>query len=171
MTHDELKILFEYNPESGEFIRKVIYHRQAGTVGCNRVITSTNLHGYHTVGIRGKVHLVHRLVWLYMTGNEPDGQIDHIDGNKQNNRWSNLRVVSSVDNSRNRGVRKDNVSGATGVTRIKRSGKYVARIGSGQTYRHLGTFDTFDEALLVRKNAESIHGYHPNHGERPSWEK
>lgn len=167
ITQATVRTMFHYSPDIGTFKRIKFNHRQIGLVQCDREINSKNAHGYSTVGHLGKVFLVHRLIWLYMTGEYPIGEIDHIDGDKQNNKWENLRLVTSKDNSCNRGIRLDNSSGVTGVTKIKKSGKYVVRIGQ----IHIGTFNTLEEATIARKHAEGTFGYHPNHGERPSWRK
>ncbi len=82
-----------------------------------------------------------------------DEQIDHIDKNKQNNSISNLRLVNRCQNNQNKSIRKDNRSGATGVTILK-NGKFKATIQAYYKKTNLGTFDTFEEAVAARKKAE-----------------
>lgn len=111
--------------------------------------------------------LVHRLVWLYMTGEHPNGEIDHINGNRKDNRWENLRLVTAFENARNQGERKDNTSGCRGVTR--NGAGWLVRISHKGVRYHLGTFRDKNEAIAVRKQAERDLNYHPNHAKRESW--
>ncbi len=108
--------------------------------------------GYRRIKIDGKRYQSARLAWLYMTGEFPEGEIDHIDRNPLNDAWTNLRVVSKSRNQWNKGVRIDNKSGISGVrfdgskwrVEIKIKGKGV----------HLGLYNTFDDAVAARKLAE-----------------
>jgi hypothetical protein len=103
-----------------------------------------------------------------MTGEFPEDQVDHIDGNGLNNIWTNLRPVTRGENNKNIRKRADNTSGTTGVYWDKRSRKWQVKIKLLGCYKHLGLFDSKEDAIAVRKAAEVFYGFHENHGtERP----
>lgn len=105
----------------------------------------------------------HRVIWKLVTGVAAD-EIDHIDGNRLNNRWKNLRSVPSGFNQRNSSRRSDNTTGMTGV--VRRGERWIAQIGLGGTTVHIGVFDTMRAAVFARKEAETTHGFHRNHGKK-----
>jgi hypothetical protein len=100
--------------------------------------------------------LAHRVAWKIMTGVDPT-EIDHIDGNRGNNKWSNLRDGTRSDNLRNVSLKRNNKSGSMGVSFSKRQQKWIASIW-------LGSFDSKEEAIEIRKKYEALLGYHANHG-------
>ena len=91
-------------------------------------------------------------------------QIDHIDGNRENNVISNLRLVNNRENTMNRRKRNDNTSGITGVSWDKNAGKWQAYINKDGRRQPLGVFEDKFEAICTRKSAENRLGYHENHG-------
>ena len=103
--------------------------------------------GYRIIGINGGRYSAQQLAFLYMTGMSPK-IVDHKDRNPLNNKWSNLRASNKSLNSINSKVRSDNTTGVTGV--IRKSPGYIARIGQ----KHIGAFDTLEEAATARKQAE-----------------
>lgn len=109
-----------------------------------------------------KNFFAHRVIWALAYGQWPDGEIDHIDGNKKNNAISNLRCVTRSQNARNLPLPSNNKSGRIGVRRI--GDKFGAHISAEGRCVHLGTFETFDAAVAARAAAEKAHGYHPGHG-------
>ncbi len=144
LTADVLRQFLRYDPQSGEFtwIKKT---------GCKTVIGSCagsrrSINGYSYISIFRTFYLAHRLAWLYMTGSWPDAQIDHVDGNRKNNRWDNLRDIPMAGNAQNRRVpRVDCSTGVIGV--VKKGRGFAARITyDGGKRRYLGTFDTSEEA-------------------------
>jgi phosphoglycolate phosphatase-like HAD superfamily hydrolase len=114
-------------------------------------------------GIKGQKYLAHRVIWKMVYGFDPEG-VDHIDGNPSNNRINNLREASQIVNGRNAKTRKNNTSGAMGVRWEASRNKWIARIHDNYRSRHIGCFDTFEEALAARKQAERELGFHENHG-------
>ena len=138
-----LREAIHYDPDTGVFTWRIDAARsvKAGTVaGCveKRI-------GYCTIGIKGKVYKAHRLAWLYVTGEWPDGLIDHINGVKHDNRFVNLRVVNETGNSQNiRKPNKRNKSGFMGVIFFQR--KWRANITHKRKTRWLGDFETPEEA-------------------------
>lgn len=125
-------------------------------------LESLNGKGYLCGRIKGRAYLAHRVVWASTFGEMPNAEIDHINGDKSDNRISNLRMADRVLNCRNAARRTDNTSGATGVTRSGNA--WLARIGTGKDRITLGSFDTLDEAIAARKVAERSLGYSVRHG-------
>ena len=118
--------------------------------------------GYAVVRIEYKLYLVHRVMWFMAHRKWPADQIDHIDGVKANNGLGNLREATSLENHRNLGLSRKNTSGHMGVVRVKSGWK--AQIKDGVTTRHIGRYDTIEEAASAWRAAADRIGYHPNHG-------
>ena len=124
--------------------------------------------GYLGGTLFGTKVMAHRVIWKMITGQEADN-IDHINGVRSDNRWSNLREVTTMGNAKNAAIRSNNTSGVVGVTWTPRfGGKWVAQIVADGQAKFLGQFDDFDEAVRVRKAAERQYGFHPNHGRAAS---
>jgi hypothetical protein len=144
LTAQRLRELLHYDPETGEFLWRTTGkgRRQdcrAGTIESPR--------GYVFINIDGRIWRSHRLAWLYVHGEWPKQQIDHINGNKTDNRIANLRDVSSGENTQNRSAPlSNNKSGFLGVTWKKTLGRWVANICHCGTPQYLGAFDTPEEA-------------------------
>jgi len=115
--------------------------------------------GYRKVYFDRRVYYTHRLIWKLLYGEDPV-EIDHINGNRSDNRITNLRSVSHLENTRNSKRRSGNTSGVTGVFWLKDRSKW--RVSISQEL--LGEFNKFEDAVAARKQAEKEHGYHPNHG-------
>lgn len=121
--------------------------------------------GYRYVVIFAKKYSAHRVAWAIQTGSWPKEQIDHINGERGNNRLDNLRDVPQFLNSRNAAVNKRNPSGVVGVSRCPQCPNvWLASIYIFNRKIHLGRFDTKEEAVAARKAAEKVAGFHPNHG-------
>lgn len=122
--------------------------------------------GYREGHVLRRSLKAHRAAWAIMTGEWPDGFIDHINGKRADNRWANLRVVTNSENLRNARMRADNLSGCNGVGWHRASGKWRARITVANKQVHLGTFDTKDAAIAARTEAERGRGFTTRHGRR-----
>ncbi len=120
--------------------------------------------GYRHGGLLNEKLLAHRAVWALSTGRWPTATIDHVNGNRQDNRIENLRDVPHVQNCRNQPLSKANTSGVTGVSLVRGRGKYVATICVDGKTVHLGKFATLAEAAHARQAANAAHGFHDNHG-------
>lgn len=120
--------------------------------------------GYVRVGINYTNHLAHRLAWVLAHGSEPEGSIDHIDGDGLNNRLSNLRVVTARQNQQNQAKRIDNKSGVTGVFYRADRGKWMASIRVNGKSQSIGHFDSMQDAATARQQTERALGFHENHG-------
>jgi hypothetical protein len=108
----------------------------------------------------GTVMLAHRLAWACYYGDWPEDQVDHINGNKRDNRIDNLRSVSNQENHKNCPMRRDNTSGVNGVYLDKRSGSWVARVAD----RYVGTFRDLNDAKSAVETAREHDGYTRRHG-------
>lgn len=151
LTQLELKANLHYNPETGIFTWiKGRSNIKAGTIAGSL----SKKYGYNYITINNNMYFAHRLAWLYMEGYFPETDIDHINRDRNDNRFKNLRVVSRLCNSRNSGISKNNISGVTGVSINSSDGKWVAQIGVNYKHINLGLFDDFKDAVLARWNAE-----------------
>jgi hypothetical protein len=141
ITQSRLKELYQYSPDTGEFIRLT----SAGGYKKFTVAGSIDTYGYAQVSIDGKKVLAHRLAWLYMHGSLPKDEIDHKNGNRADNRIDNLRESDRQSNNHNsRIARKTSESGVLGVS--KKDGKFQARITLNRKQIYLGFFNTKEEA-------------------------
>jgi len=120
--------------------------------------------GYKHGSLMGKKCLAHRVVWFLHHGSWPDDQVDHINGDRSDNRIENLRAVSNLVNGRNRRKSVRNSSGITGVYWCPEQSKWRASICVDGKLKHLGRFDTIEAAASARKRAEMVNSFHPNHG-------
>lgn len=151
LTQAELKQLLHYDPETGLFTRLTSPSTNA-KVGD---IAGWNSCGYVRIKLNKKMYMAHRLVWLYMYGKFPDHQIDHINHNRSDNRLCNLRAVTHQQNQWNPQRRKDNTSGYIGVRFHKAAQKYTATICCNKKNRHIGCFDTLEQANLAYLKAKA----------------
>lgn len=160
LTQAYLQKLFDYNETTGIVTARVPRkNRPAGTVLGS--LGSSN--GYMDIGIDGKKYLLHRIIWLYQTGVMPE-QVDHINHNKLDNTWSNLREVCNTTNTRNGSLSKNSVSKVNGVNYMKSLSKYRAYIMVNRKHIHLGVFEDINDAIAARKQADIDYGFHDNHG-------
>jgi hypothetical protein len=134
--------------------------RRAGT----RALTAINK-GYCIGSLLGLNVSAHRVIWKMHTGKEPT-EIDHINGDRTDNRMENLRAASRVANSRNLGLARNNRSGATGVHWGAREEKWIVRIKVAGHYWHIGSFTELAAAIKARKSAQERFGFSKNHGGR-----
>ena len=173
LTQEYVHECFDYNSKTGDLIwlnrprhhftrdstQKLINGRFSG-----RVAGFLSGQGYRSVSLSNTSFLASRVIHLYMTGALPNGEIDHINHDRDDNRWENLRVVSRKQNCRNVSIRKTNKYGATGVHFCDLARKWRAQIGFNNRRIALGTYDDFETALRARRDAEVRYGFHPNHG-------
>lgn len=110
----------------------------------------------------------HRVVFALATGRNPNGEIDHINGDPSDNRISNLREVSPGQNARNMALNRRNTSGVPGVVFRRREKAWSASIGHLGRKVWIGLFPTKDEAITARRQRERELGYSENHGLRKS---
>lgn len=149
ISQNELKDLFSYDPLSGFLCWKngrsnMVKGSRAGCV---------NKSGYMIITINSKSYRLSRVIWIFMFGSIPDGfYIDHINGNKTDNRLCNLRVVSNKQNQENRPAPRNTTSGYRGVNWHSSYKKWMARICHNKKRETIGFFDTAEEAYQAYKN-------------------
>lgn len=151
LTKEQLQLMLNYDPETGDFEWnfKINQAKKAGI--CND-------EGYITIRIAGKKFQASRLAWLYMTGNHPEHEVDHIDKNPSNNKWKNLREATHLQNSGNRKIRGTNKTGHRGVYEAK-NGRFQVSITHNHIHHHLGVFDTkLEAALAYEEKAKELRG-------------
>jgi hypothetical protein len=153
LSQERLKEVLHYDPATGDFTWLVSRHhsrvgRRAGSLQSN---------GYVHVKVDCGTYGAHRLAWFYMTGEWPDDQIDHIDRDKANNRWENLRPATNLQNIANRGSWSK--SGFKGVYKPIGRNDYRTEIRINGKRKLLGYFKTPEEAHAVYvKAANDVHG-------------
>lgn len=143
-TQEKIKTLYWYDKETGVFRARFGYngHKPWRTVG------RTETKGYLQIAVDKKLYMAHRLAWIYVTGEDPSGyQIDHIDMNKSNNAFSNLRLVSNKQNCENRKFNSRNKTGCRGV--YEQGGRFVAEICHNYKRIKIGRFDTLEQAAAA----------------------
>jgi len=145
LTAARLREVLDYNPQTGAFYWRVF--RSGRAVQGQQAARAPRGSGYATIFVDGHLYAAHRLAWLHVTGSWPTGLVDHKDGVKANNAFSNLRDVSHGVNLQNqRKARVDNLLGLLGVTHHPKNNKFQARITLDKKTRSLGYFKTADEA-------------------------
>lgn len=147
LTSEELKSLFHYDPETGVFTRKGGGRPKVGCVS----------HGYLIIWTAGKKYRAHVLAWLYVHGEIPSVQVDHINLDKLDNRIGNLRLATSSQQTAHMRMKQTNSSGAKGVVVRKRSKPYDAAVHVNGKYIFLGAFATLDEAAHTYNKAAIEH--------------
>ena len=153
--------LLRYEPETG----KLYWISDRRNAKAGDEVGSQRKDGYLNVVALGRSYLAHRLAWFLYYGDYPNGQLDHINGIRVDNRILNLRVVFPFENNRNQKRNRRNTSGVCGVSWFKRTLKWRATIqDDNYRFKHLGYFDTLEEAAKARKEAEEKYGFHENHG-------
>ena len=149
LTH--LKDALDYNADTGVFTWKI---KRRGSRGIGSVAGSPHGSGYVSISYQRKPYLAHRLAVAFATGEWPDGQVDHANGVRADNRISNLRVTDSITLHRaNSSGNARNQTGFKGVGVHKATGRYQARIGFEGKSLFLGLFDTPQEAAAAYAGA------------------
>lgn len=145
-TVEEVRRTVSYDPATGVLTRlrrdDMPANVNARTVG--KPAGNLTDHSYSRIWIGPKQHLAHRLAWVLMTGEWPSLYIDHIDGDRNNNRWNNLRLATRGQNAVNSRVRAS--SGLKGVYLPKKGRSWVAQISINRKNHYLGTYPTAKQA-------------------------
>lgn len=138
LTRDQVLENLRYERHTGQFYRKRPGRGFSAGVpaGCD------NGRGYIRISVERQYVLAHRLVWLVETGRWPVGELDHINRDRKDNRFDNLREVSRSENLLNTSVRSSNVSGVKNVNWDKARKKWVAQVRRNGTQYNLGRYDT-----------------------------
>jgi hypothetical protein len=153
LTQKRLKELLRYSPETGLFYWLVDrFPRHAGDVAGHH-----GRYNYVRISIDDRSYRAHRLAFMWMLGRWPTQFVDHIDMNKKNNKWSNLREASKSQNQANISMIKANTSGLKGVSRYRAGDSYgkpwQAGICKDGKRKSLGHFATKEEAHAAYRDA------------------
>lgn len=153
ITQDKLKELFEYNPDTGDFTRRVAKGRAAkGSIAGSR-----NSNGYVYIKIDKISYSAHRLAFLYMEGRFPE-EIDHINRIRWDNRWNNLREATHQQNCRNRNTRS--TSGYLGIHWDTNSSKWKVEITNCIGVKIYGGLFPYEELELAINKANELRAQH-----------
>lgn len=144
LTYKVAKAHFAYDPTTG-FITWMAKRSNRALAGSRAGSLAGN--GYRQVRYGGRRYLEHRVAWLLVTGAWPTTQIDHIDRDRANNRWANLRSATPSQNMGNTKLSKSNKSGARGV--LFRDGKWMAVARANKKQIYLGRFASKSEAVAA----------------------
>ena len=157
LTQERLREVLHYEPETGVFTWRV--SRQGGSATVGKEAGGESVFGYVSIKIDGRRYFAHRLAFLYILGRFPEEQVDHINRDRSDNRWKNLREATASENQRNVSSWSTNTSGYKGVTFIARLSKYQAQIRHNSKYIYLGIFDCPQEAASAyNAAARELHG-------------
>lgn len=145
LNEENIRQILHYDPESGFFIWKApkMKFYQGKRAGCVAV------NGYRKIRLFGVLYSEHRLAFLYMTGEWPPHEVDHVNRVKDDNRWVNLRKATNSQNQANKGKQKNNSSGHKGVSWCARSKKWIVQIKIQGKSRYLGLFSNISEAAAA----------------------
>lgn len=160
LSFEQVDALLAYDPETGVLRWKVSRRGTAKAGGVAGCLDSGE--GYLRVRVHGKRYQAHRLAWLLSTGSWPSQQLDHINGQKTDNRIANLRECSNAQNMQNQGKSSRNSSGVQGVSWDKRDKKWRSYICVNGTQIHIGLFETLEAAATARAEAkQQYHKFQP----------
>lgn len=154
LDQDTLKSLLHYDPETGHFTWLQMARPNVSALVGTRAgrVDET---GYRRIKCAGGMYRAHSLAWFYMTGDWPPNEMDHVNRDRDDNRWSNLRLATRSENMRNTRTYRNNSSGQRGV--LPKGKKWIARIDVEKRAIWLGTFGTFEAAQEAYLKASAEH--------------
>lgn len=152
---------FSYNEETGEIIR-IKFRGLPSNITTLRKASKSR---YPMISFNGSAYLAHRIAWALKTGEDTVLDIDHINGNKWDNRWVNLRVATRSQNCQNKPIHTKSSSGVKGVCFHKLTGKRFAQIKVNGKHVFRKLFNTLEEAdIEIKKQRLMYHKEFSNHG-------
>ena len=164
-----LNQVFDYCPDSGDLFwkerpasmfKKECYARAWNTKNAGKKAGAPHCSGYLQVTVNGQNYLCHRIIWALVNDDLGELDIDHINGNRDDNRICNLRAVTRAVNRKNAAAKQD--SKHCGVSSYRDG--FRAYIGVNGKQKHLGVFDSFADALAAREAAKKHYGFTDRHG-------
>ena len=147
-TAERLRALLSYDPDTGVFVYCV---RTSQRTPPGTIAGSVNNEGYRNIRIGGVTYKAHRLAWLYMTGEWPAPMIDHIDGNRDNNRFINLREATRSQNLANSKINRSGKNLPKGIRFV--GSRWRATIQCNGKRRFIGSFKSQEEAVAAYAEA------------------
>jgi hypothetical protein len=153
LTYERAHEVLVYDAETGALNWRV--GRPGAPKGA--LVGTRSSHGYTQVEVDYRLYKAHRVIWLMQTAHWPKHQVDHINGMRADNRWSNLREATPLQNSRNRRPSMKNSTGRIGVAFDRRREKWNAYIGVDGKTINLGFYAEMSAAVAVREAAEKEH--------------
>lgn len=142
---ERLREVFSIEPSDGRLLRRIatrkcVVGEEAGY---------PNNIGYRQVAIDGRIYSVHRVAWSLYHGSDPEGEVDHINGNRSDNRKENLRLATSAENNQNRRLSSRNKTGVKGVFRVKWAAGERWRVSVGHSCGryYITHFECFGRAV------------------------
>lgn len=156
IDEEYINSILQYEPETG------LVHKKSDKDRCQCGYTDKD--GYWVVVIRGKHYRLHRVAFLLMGLRAPK-YVDHINGDRGDNRWQNLRAATHSQNCCNQKVRSTNTSGEKNVYFDKRKGKWCVKLRVDGKRKHIGYYSNLEDAKISAINARSLyHKEFANHG-------
>lgn len=145
LTAERARELFNYDPETGSLTRK----KSGGGYSVGATVGHVSSNGYVRLSADRNGYAAHRVAWLMMTGQWPSGDVDHVDMNRQNNAWSNLRQCTRSQNMHNTKAKR----GLKGVSwdRLTRKWRASAHIHGKST--NLGRYECLGQAISAYRRA------------------
>ena len=161
LSQYQLRAILSYDPVSGSFTwleREPTSERVRSWNSryAGKRAEHDGPHGYQQINISKRSYYAHRLAFLYMTGAFPQKDVDHKNLNKADNRWENLREATKSQNQWNRAPNRKNKCGLKGVY-LYHNGRFKAQASIGGKNRHIGYFDTAEEAHSAYRQAVAEH--------------
>jgi hypothetical protein len=162
-SNEILDELLDYDHNTGVFKWKKF---RGNTANVGSVVNNITSSGYNMICVKNKRYQAHRIAYKMFHKRDPEGILDHVDGDMTNNRISNLRVASSKQNQGNSKMPCHNTSGLKGVSWSKKSGKWAAQINQGNKKVWLGVYEDKNDAHQAYMKAAIEHfGEFANNGE------
>ena len=157
LSYENLIKILTYNPDTGDFHWKIKPSPRfpAG------MKAGSNTNGYIRIHYNGRMYGAHRLAWLYVYKQHPTYQIDHINGNPSDNRISNLREATALENAQNiRKPQKNNSHGTLGITYDPQKQLWRARIGLNGKRIYIGKYKSKEDAYNAYiQTKRSLHAF------------
>lgn len=161
LSADQVRALLDYDAETGELRWKRTEARSKhwNSRFAGKLAGHLNKNGVVSIRIGDVLYLAHRIIWLIMTGEWPEAEIDHRDGDHSNNRWANLREANRTENMLNRAKQRNNASGFLGVRFRPHHGKWEARINiNGKQVWHIYASSAEEASEARREALPRFHG-------------
>jgi hypothetical protein len=169
LTAERLRELLDYSIVSGRFYRRLdsVAGRYGSVTTARAGDAAGTVHkasGYVYLTVEGRRYLAHRLAWLWVTGDWPSHQVDHENGLRSANAWTNLRAATNPQNNANKGAHRRNTTGLKGVSLHRKTGKWLAQVSHLGQYNYGGLHPTPEAAYAAACSLRTaLHGEFAKH--------